>query len=126
MKTIEARAFYGYKNLKHVAFSEGLERLGELCFSQSGLESVEFPASLRTVSKGSFSQCENLKSARFAEGLEVLGADWDANNKMTWYGAFQESALESVRLPSTLKKIAYRTFAGCKNLKTVELPDGLG
>ena len=38
---------------------------------------------------------------------------------------FQNSALKRVKLPSTLKRIECRTFAGCKNLKTVELPNGL-
>ena len=42
-----------------------------------------------------------------------------------WSGAFQESALESVRLPSTLRRITYRTFTRCRNLKVIELPDGL-
>ena len=86
---------------------------------------MDFPASLRTVSQGSFSQCENLRSAKFAEGLEVLGTDKSQRGGSMWSGAFQESALESVRLPSTLKRIGYSAFAGCRNLKAIELPDGL-
>ena len=125
LKTIETRTFYDCKNLSRVEFSEGLEHLGELCFWQTGLESVDFPASLRTISQGSFSECKNLKSARFAEGLEVLGTYESQRDIIMWNGAFQKSALESVILPSTLKRIAYRTFTGCKNLTAVELPDGL-
>ena len=86
---------------------------------------MDFPASLRTVSQGSFSQCENLRSAKFAEGLEVLGTDKSQRGGSMWSGAFQESALESVRFPSTLKRIEHSAFAECENLKIIELPDGL-
>ena len=40
-------------------------------------------------------------------------------------GVFQECALRSVRLPSTLTRIEYRTFMDCKELKAVDLPEGL-
>ena len=125
LKRIEHRVFAGCKDLKVVRFPERLKYLGKFCFSQSGLESVDFPASLRTVSQGSFSQCKNLRSVKFAEGLEALGTDEYQSDGSMWSGAFQESALENVRLPSTLKKIEYRTFAGCENLKAIEFPDGL-
>ena len=125
VKTIEMLTFYQCESLKHVEFPDGLEYLGEGCFSETGLESVDFPASLRTISQGSLSECKNLRSARFAEGLEVLGTDESQRDSIMWFGAFQESALESVRLPSTLKRIECSTFAGCRNLTAVELPDGL-
>ena len=62
---------------------------------------------------------------RFAEGLEVLGTDESQRDGSMWSGAFQESALENVRLPSTLKRIEYGAFMGCESLKTAKLPDGL-
>ena len=120
LKRIEYRAFMGCWNLKTVRFPEGLEYLGVACFSITDLESVDFPASLRTISQEAFFQCENLKSARFAGGLEVLGTD-----DKTRCGVFGLSALESVELPATLKRIEYEAFTECNNLKTVELPDRL-
>ena len=42
---------------------------------ESGLENVEFPASLRTIAQGAFAECANLKTVKFGEGLEVLGTD---------------------------------------------------
>ena len=42
-----------------------------------------------------------------------------------YYGVFQESAVESVTLPSTLKRIEYGAFQDCKNLKHITLPNGL-
>lgn len=58
------------------------------------------------------------------EGLEVLGVDeYLSGDELP--GVFQHSALESVKLPSTLKRIEYNTFVSCANLKAVDFPDGL-
>ena len=49
----------------------------------------------------------------------MIGTDeYDDDGKM-YYGVFQESAVERVELPSTLKRIEYRVFANCKNLKHI-------
>ena len=42
---------------------------------ETGLESIEFPVSLRTIAQGAFNKCKSLKTAKFNEGLEVLGTD---------------------------------------------------
>ena len=38
---------------------------------------------------------------------------------------FQDSALSTVKLPSTLKRIECRAFCDCNNLESVDLPEGL-
>ena len=52
----------------------GLETIGDYCFHGSGLESVEFPGSLRSVGTSAFYKCERLRSAYLNEGLQELGA----------------------------------------------------
>ena len=58
------------------------------------------------------------------EGLEKLGA------KEIVYGSehagkvFYGTAIESVRLPSTLKRIETKTFESCRSLRKVEIPNG--
>ena len=59
------------------------------------------------------------------EGLEVLGTDEYPDNGGNSYGVFGDSALEYVELPSTLKRIEYCTFNGCKNLRNIHLPERL-
>ena len=59
------------------------------------------------------------------EGLEVLGTDEYAESGRAWRGVFERSAVENVALPSTLRKIEYRAFRECKNLKHVKLPEAL-
>lgn len=49
LKVIEACAFYDCKKLKSIQLPEGLVKIEKKCFFGSGLESVSFPESLRTV-----------------------------------------------------------------------------
>ena len=69
--------------------------------------------------------CEQLRNVRLNEGIEVLGASYAVVKGERYPGVFQKSGLRSVVLPSTLKKIEYCTFAGCKSLKVICFPEGL-
>ena len=82
------------------------------------------PRALRTIRQSAFQDCKSLKRVQLNEGLEVLGTD-DHPNGATWCGVFEGSAVESVLLPSTLKKIEYSAFEDCKKLKNISLPEGL-
>ena len=93
-----------------MTFPEGLEKIGIGAFVGSGLESVEFPASLRTIAQVSFALCRDLKMVKFGEGMEVLGTDELADNGGKRYGVFEESSVEHVELPTTLRRIEYSTF----------------
>ena len=44
MKTIKARAFQHCSSLNAINFPEGVEYIGDMAFSDSGLESVEIPS----------------------------------------------------------------------------------
>ena len=48
------------------------------------------------------------------EGLEKLGES-----------TFSWSAIETIKLPSTLKRIEVETFRSCNNLKSIEIPNGV-
>ena len=106
-------------------FSEGLEKIGISAFNTNELKSVELPASLRTVSQAAFAKCKSLKTVKFNAGLEVLGTDEYVENGELYYGVFEESSIEHVELPSTLRRIEYSAFESCKNLKNISLPDKL-
>ena len=55
---------------------------------ESELESVEFPASLKTVAQAAFAGCKNLKTVKFNEGLEVLGTDEYFDDGGMYFGVF--------------------------------------
>ena len=125
LKVIDKNAFCECENLKAVEFPKCLEKIGLDAFIQSGLERVELPASLRTIAQGAFAKCKSLRTAKFGEGLEVLGTDEYRDNGNTYDGVFQESAVERVELPPTLKRIEHGAFKDCKNLQSIKLPDSL-
>ena len=59
------------------------------------------------------------------DGLEKLGAEETIDGKQYGGGVFVESAIESIRLPPTLKRLGPGTFSDCKNLKRIEIPHGI-
>ena len=62
---------------------------------------------------------------RLNEGLEKLG-EKEVINGNEWEGCvFSGSAIESIKLPSTLKRLEEWTFYNCKNLKRIEIPSGV-
>ena len=60
------------------------------------------------------------------EGLERLGPK-KVNNGLEYEGeVFYGTAIQSIRIPSTMKRLEAGTFADCENLKSVEIPHGVG
>lgn len=95
IKAIAGKAFTGCSNLKHLDLPEGIEYLGESCFSQSGLETVSIPGTIRKLSSWCFDDCTNLHSVSIGEGVVTME-----------YGAFGGCAsLKQIALPETLRKI---------------------
>ena len=125
LRAIGIEAFYGCCSLRAIDLPDGLEEIGIDAFRGSGLESVATPRSVERIHQGAFCECRNLRRAVLNEGLEVLGTDKYTGSGIPFCGVFQESAVEDVRLPSTLKRIEYYAFQNCKNLKKIVLPDKL-
>ena len=127
MKIIEEDTFYECEKLKSAVFPKALEKIGLFAFFKTGLESFKSPISLREVAQGAFAECKSLITVELNEGLEALGTDEhpDGDRNQMYYGVFEESSLERVELPSTLRIIEYCAFENCKNLKDIQFPDSL-
>lgn len=125
LKVIEHSAFRGCKCLKKITLPKGLEQIGQTSFASSGLENVALPKSLRSIDQGAFFMCKALKAIALNEGLEMLDTDVAGENGKVRFGVFQDSALESVKVPSTVKKIGASAFSRCKNLKRVKFEEGI-
>ena len=80
---------------------------------------------MRKVGALAFSHCEQLKTVQLNEGLEKLGAKETSEGEECEEGVFECSAIESVRLPSTLRRLEDQTFRSCKRLRSVEVPNGV-
>ena len=59
------------------------------------------------------------------EGLKELGEKEVIDGEDREGGVFYRSAIESIKLPSTLKRLEEETFYYCENLKRVEIPNGV-
>ena len=72
-----------------------------------------------------FYNCAQLTHVVLNEGLETLGDRGLDEHYRGTLGVFEQSAIESVNIPLSLREIGHRTFYGCRSLRSVELPEGL-
>lgn len=110
--------------MKAIELPGSLTTIERSAFEASGLENVVLPPSLTKIGGCAFAYCTSLRHVKVAEGLEELCGYYEAAKPDRLCSIFDKSALESVELPSTLKRLGDYTFSGCKNLRNVMLPDG--
>lgn len=64
--------FYGCSNLAKVTLGESVEVIGNACFAETALSSVDIPASVRQINYGAFGDTPSLVEVTGAEGLETI------------------------------------------------------
>lgn len=115
---LNSNAFSGCTALKSFTIPETVTIIGSNVFEESGLETIEIPAGLRSLyvtatsidmSGATFRNCKSLKTVILHEGLECI-------NTNSFNGC---EALETIVIPSTVKEIGNNAFQDCINLKTV-------
>lgn len=139
-------------NVRNVVVGEGITKLEESFYGFSGMETISFPTSLKILgasnsfSRGTFEGCSSLKEIIIPQSvdsicgpifkdcillskIEFRGSPlfeyrFAFNNYVyATHGVFQNcTSLERISLPQDLKAIGSRFFAGCSNLKEVNLP----
>lgn len=102
-----------------------LEKIGAECVALSGLEELVLPESVREIGAGALSDCYQLRSVQLNEGLQKLGAKEVIDGEEHEGEVFAGSAIESIGLPFTLRRIEARTFFDCRRLGRIEIPDGV-
>ncbi|CAJ1950518.1 unnamed protein product [Cylindrotheca closterium] len=114
-ETIEEHAFNACKQLTEVAFAEpsSLERLKEAVFmSCPGLERIKLPPSVKWIERLVFCSCDALVQVDLS-----LSNIRDIPSTSFAYSR----ALQAVRLPTCVARIASQAFANCIHLVTVEM-----
>ncbi len=136
---IKEDTFYGCTKLRKVDFPQGLKSIGGEAFYKCwNLNEMNFPDSLEEIAYDSFIQTVWYdKSPRplyagkvlvdflgpETKGLKEYVVPEDINGFAEF--AFSNCSLESLIVPEGIKKLPYRVFCECRNLKSVKLPESL-
>ncbi|EOD19142.1 hypothetical protein EMIHUDRAFT_75525 [Emiliania huxleyi CCMP1516] len=109
--------------------------VGKYAFAESGIRSMDLPAGLKVLRRGTFSGCRNLRDIRLPASLERIGPSaflWchDLNHVKLPDGlisigrlAFSYNAsLASITFPASLAMIEHGAFSSCGALKQVVVP----
>ena len=109
---------YELKLPKHI------RKIGEDAFqSNDGIVEVNMSAcmELHALPQGMFSQCTNLKQVVLPPNLEVLGPA-DGSYGGCW-NAFEGTAITSLTLPPSCRKIATAALSSCYCIKRLIIPE---
>ena len=126
---IRNSAFFHCISLKTIDLPDQITSIGGSCFySCTGLRAVTLPAGLQQIQAYAFEYCENLASFEIADTNAVFstvnGVLFDKKTgTLLLYPPAKLS--DSYRIPNGCVSIAPRAFAGCQNLKTLSLHDGI-
>lgn len=125
VRRIEAHAFYNCAYLHEIVFADKsrLEWIGPMAFASSGIAEFVAPPSLRVIRELAFVDCVCLTKLKLNTGLRVLGFETEDENGEN--GAFMGSAIRSVVVPSTVRRIGNYCFYNCRSLAEVTLSRGL-
>ncbi|MGN1228456.1 MAG: leucine-rich repeat domain-containing protein, partial [Prevotella sp.] len=112
IKHLKSNSFAYTPQLEEISLPEGLENIDDKAFYNSGLKKVAVPSSCKEYC---FNYLDSLQQVELAEGAIDIPAD-----------AFKFCfALESARLPNSLKTIGDNAFHVCPKLSDVTIPEGV-
>ena len=129
-------AFFGCQDLTTVVIPEGVTTIGGSAFRNcSALTHVVFPSTINHIGDLAFFETpwdNNLPdeelyigSALYKTSYDIRSAEVKEGTTCICSGAFAcHLNLTSVNLPNTVKYIGGCAFAGCRELKTVNIPAG--
>lgn len=118
-----------------VCIQEGIEQIGANAFENAEFESITLPNSLNQIGEYGFSNCRNLNSVSIPKKVKVIGAyafrssgikDIELGSvEVIGKGAFENSRIERVKIPGTVKSIESSIFEFCSDLKEVWIDKGV-
>lgn len=138
VQTIGDNAFYGMKLLKNIDLGNCLTAIGTSAFARCGLESIRFPATLRSVGKkmdtsfssAVFSECTQLKKVYTDSlvawcGIEFFGSNVN-NDPLAPAGAQlyvgdSSEPLKELVIPAEVTRLSGCAFAGCTGLSSITI-----
>ncbi|MBQ6585183.1 MAG: leucine-rich repeat domain-containing protein, partial [Coriobacteriales bacterium] len=115
--TIGYQSFNNCVSLASVNFAENsqLVSIGSYAFSNTAIESIDIPGTVRSIGSFAFSGCGSLVSVDFPYGVTLL--DYSVLSGC--------SSLVSVTIPASVTEIHGGAFANCASLESIVIPDSV-
>lgn len=106
---ISNTAFYGCSALKELVLPSGLRTISDNAFNGSGLKSITFSDSLRTIGMKAFYNCTSITEVVFPDSLSEI-------SEQAFYGC---TALKRIQLGKGIRKLYAQAFNSCSVLTEV-------
>ena len=120
--TIESFAFSGCIGLTRVEIPDSVKTIGTRAFNGcTGLTSIEIPSSVTIVDYCAFDDCDNISYNIYDNG-KYLG---NTENPYLVIVGVTNNTTESFSINPNTKLIGGGVFSKCRNLKSIEIPDGV-
>lgn len=128
---------YDYLNLQRIILPDNIEEIGEYAFSRMYLKKINFPKSLKKLSRASFRSCHWLEMDPFIIPEGITEIPWECfahcqsfkklvlpQSLKTLGGfSFYNTRMEEMNLPEGLETIGESAFWGSGELKRVVIPE---
>ena len=113
VKVIGKSAFAWCSNLTGVTIPDGVEKIEERAFDNSGITSLELPDSVTVIENNALINCSSLTSLKLSANLTTIGSS-----------AFSSISVESIVIPASVTKIGNYVFSSSLTSLTFEDPLG--
>lgn len=108
---VKSGTFRGCSSLRTVSLPKEISVIESNAFRAcSTLERITLPDTVRSIGEYAFFNCYALNKTNIPEGVDTVSSS-----------SYQNTALEYIKLPSTIGTVANNAFNGCKRLKVLDL-----
>ena len=122
IKSIGVDAFYRCTGLTSIKIPDSVKTIGTRAFNGcTGLTSIEIPSSVTIVDYCAFDDCDNISYNIYNNG-KYLG---NTENPYLVIVGVTNNTTESFSINPNTKLIGGGVFSKCRNLKSIEIPDGV-
>lgn len=113
--TLLTQCFSQMTALKSIVVGSAVGSFGTQAFQRTtSLENVAFEVGVTTIGQGAFQDCTGIRNIVLPESVTSIEAQ-----------AFENTNIESIRLPNTLKTIGKLAFDACPSLRSITIPPGV-
>ena len=136
MTVIDNNAFKNNSKLKEVILPSTLKSIGISAFEGTSLSKIELPSSLTYIGENAFANIKTLTEVTIPKSVETASHAFsgDVNLKKVIFedgivtipsGILNNTGLEEIVLPSSVKTIGSYAFSNNKSLEKINLLDGV-